>query len=245
MSDVEIAVVVIAAVVSAFIKAITGAGFPLLVVPVLALFIDVADAIVVVSISSVTVNASMLWSLRDLRRESPTLPRFLFATSIGAVIGSSLLSVLSETVLRVGLISVIVLFVANRLSKYRYDLPRDRAIRLAPLAGGVSGIVFGATAVSGPLVTPWFLSQNLSRDVYLMSIAAAFTLASTSQVVFFGVTGAYTPNFVLAGSGLVIVSSAILPFGTKLRNRLPVKTFEYLVLALLIVSGILLLASIV
>lgn len=244
MSQPEIAIIIAVAIVSAFIKAITGAGFPLLVVPFLVLFIDVADAIVVVSIPNVTMNGSIFWSVRHVRRESPTLRRFLVATSVGAVVGSLLLSVLSETVLRLGLVAVIVLFVANRLSDRRFTLTGDRALRLAPAAGAVSGMVFGATAVSGPLVTPWFLSQNLRRDVYLMSISAAFTMAGMAQLIYFLVQGSFTTNFVLGGLGLVIVSSAILPLGARLRQRLDIETFEHLVVALLVVSGISLLVSI-
>lgn len=244
MTNLQIAIIIAVAIVSALVKAITGAGFPMLVVPVLVLFMDVADAVVVVAIPNVTMNGSIFWSLRHERRESPTLPRFLVATSIGAVVGSVLLSVLSETVLRLGLIAVIVLFVTNRLSDRRLSLTGVTALRLAPVAGAVSGMVFGATAVSGPLVTPWFLSQNLRRDVYLMSISAAFTLAGIAQIIFFLIQGSFATNLVLGGLGLVFLSSAILPFGTRLRQRLDVETFEKLVIALLVISGISLLASI-
>lgn len=244
MSNTEIAIIVAVAVISAFVKAITGAGFPLLVVPVLALFIDVADAIVVVSIPNVTMNGAIFWSLRNERRDSPTLARFLLATSVGAVIGSVLLSVLSETVLRLGIVAVIVLFVVNRLSDRRITLTGTQALRLAPAAGAISGIVFGATAVSGPLVTPWFLSQNLRRDVYLMSISAAFTMAGVAQLIYFVASRSFTTNFVLGGLGLVVLSSAILPLGSRMRQRLDVNTFEHLVIALLVVSGVFLLVSI-
>ena len=245
MTNLEIAIIIAIAVISALVKAVTGAGFPMLVVPVLALFIDVADAIVVVAIPNVTMNGAIFWSLRHERRESPTLPRFLVATSVGAVIGSLLLSVLSETVLRLGLVAIIVLFVANRLSDRRFTLTGEQALRLAPAAGAVSGMVFGATAVSGPLVTPWFLSQNLRRDVYVMSISAAFTLAGVAQVLFFLVQGSFTTNFVLAGLGLVALSWAMLPLGARLRQRLDVETFERLVILLLVLSGISLLASVI
>ena len=144
-----------------------------------------------------------------------------------------------------GIVAIIVLFVANRLSDRRFDLSAERARQFAPLAGAVSGMVFGATAVSGPLVTPWFLSQNLRRDVYLMSISAAFTIAGVAQAAFFLLSGSFTANFVLGGVGLVILSSAVLPLGARLRPRLDVETFEHLVLALLVVSGVSLLASIV
>lgn len=244
MTNAQLAIVIVVAVVSAFVKAITGAGFPMLVVPVLALFIDVADAIVVVAIPNVTMNGLIFWSLRHERRESPTLPRFLVATSLGAVVGSILLSVLSETTLRLGLIGIIVLFVANRLSDRRFTLAEERAIRLAPAAGAVSGMVFGATAVSGPLVTPWFLSQNLRRDVYLMSISAAFTLAGVAQVIFFVLQGSFTANYVLGGLGLVALSSAMLPLGARVRHRLDVETFERLVILLLVIAGVSLAASI-
>jgi uncharacterized membrane protein YfcA len=244
VTNLEIAIIIGIAIVSAFVKAVTGAGFPMLVVPILVLFIDVADAIVVVAIPNVTMNGSIFWSLRHERRESPTLPRFLVATSFGAVVGSVLLSVLSETLLRLALVAIIVVFVANRLSDRRFTMTGDRGLRLAPVAGAVSGMVFGATAVSGPLVTPWFLSQNLRRDVYLMSISAAFTLAGVAQMIFFLVQGSFTRNLVLGGLGLVAVSSAMLPLGARMRHRIDIETFERLVILLLVISGISLLASI-
>lgn len=245
MTNPEIAIIIAVAIVAAFVKAITGAGFPMLVVPILVLFIDIADAIVVVAIPNVTMNGSIFWSLRHERRESPTLPRFLVATSVGAVVGSVLLLVLSENVLRLGLVAIIVLFVANRMSNRRFTLTAEQGLRLSPVAGAVSGMVFGATAISGPLVTPWFLSQNLRRDVYLMSIAAAFTLAGVAQVLFFLVQGSFTTNFVLGGLGLVAVSSAMLPLGARLRDRLDIETFERLVILLLVISAISLLASVI
>jgi uncharacterized membrane protein YfcA len=245
VTNLQIAIIIGVAIVSAFIKAVTGAGFPMLVVPILVLFIDVADAVVVVAIPNVTMNGSIFWSLRHERRESPTLPRFLVATSLGAVVGSALLSVLSETVLRLGLVAIIVLFVANRLSDRRLTITGTRALRLAPVAGAVSGMVFGATAVSGPLVTPWFLSQDLRRDVYLMSISAAFTLAGVAQIIFFLSQGSFTTDFVLGGLGLAVLASAMLPFGARVRHRLDVETFERLVILLLVISGISLLASII
>lgn len=245
MTNLQIAIIIAVAVFSALIKAITGTGFPMLVVPVLALFVDVADAIVVVAIPNVTMNGVIFWSLRHERRESPTLPRFLVATAVGAIVGSVLLSVLSETVLRLGLVAIIVLFVTNRLSDRRFTLTGDRALRLAPAAGLVSGMVFGATAVSGPLVTPWFLSQNLRRDVYVMSISAAFTLAGVAQVLFFLTQGSFTTNFVLAGLGLAALAAAMLPLGARVRQRLDVETFERLVILLLVISGISLIVSVI
>ena len=89
------------------------------------------------------------------------------------------------------------------------------------------------------------MSQNLRRDVYLMSISAAFTLAGVTQVLFFLIEGSFTTNFVLGGLCLVAVSSAMLPLGARLRGRLDLETFERLVILLLVISAISLLASLI
>ncbi len=57
MSGTELAIVLVAVVIGAIAKAVTGMGLPLIAIPIASLFVDVNDAIVVIAFPNVLANA--------------------------------------------------------------------------------------------------------------------------------------------------------------------------------------------
>jgi len=84
VSGAEIAVVLVAAAFASVVKSITGTGYPLVLIPVLALFGDVADAVVLVALPNLWLNGSLIWQARAAWSEaSADLTRFLAASVVG------------------------------------------------------------------------------------------------------------------------------------------------------------------
>ena len=133
MTATQVIVVLVAAAVAALIKSTTGMGYPLVLIPVLALFIDIADAVVIVAPSNLWLNGSLAWNVREGRHEARTLGAFAGAGLVGAVVGALLLTALPDRALRGILVGVIVLFLANRLRGQPANLsPRVADRRAAP-----------------------------------------------------------------------------------------------------------------
>lgn len=242
MSGDEVAILVALAVFAALIKSVAGMGYPIIILPILALFIDIADAIVVVAPANLAMNVMLMWNVRAEARSSPTLRRFLGWSVVFGIIGSLAVPVLSERVLRLLLVSIVGLYLLNRLRAPQFSLSPDRGRRLAPLAGSLAGLSQGATGVSGPIVTPWFLSQGLERDAFVFSITAAFCLSGGAQLVGLAAQGLYTDD-VLGPSLLIIpVSLAAIPIGLGVRRRVSTSSFERLVVAILVFSAVTILA---
>jgi uncharacterized membrane protein YfcA len=233
----QIVIVVLAAAVAAVVKGTTGMGYPLTLIPVLALFIDISDAVVIVAPSNLYLNASISWSLRGERHNARTLRPFVLTGAVGAALGAVLLELLPDRTLRLFVVAVIVVFVVNRFRGEGTGLSPRLADRLAAPVGGVAGFSQGAAGLSGPLVIPWFLSLGLSRDTYIFCITWTFALTGMVQIVVFAIQGTFTLRLLLLGLGLIPVALAMLPIGVLIRERISVQVFERAVVGMLIISA--------
>lgn len=238
MSTAELVVVILAAVLAALVKSTVGMGYPLVLLPALVLFMDVADAIIIVAPSNLVLNVSLMWGTRTAAPESPTLARFLWASVAGGAAGALVLTVIPDTALRLLLVGMIVAFLVGRGRSAAWTLGRSRALALAPLLGLIAGLFQGATGVSGPVVSAWFLSQRLVRNAFIVSITAAFTFSGLAQIVVLAVRGEFTRELLAVGLLLVPVAMLLTPIGVRLRERLSVARFESAVVMLLALSAL-------
>lgn len=245
MSTTEIIIVLLVGGAAALVKSTTGMGYPLVLIPVLALFMDVADAVVIVAPSNLVLNVRLVGSKRHELPNATTLPRFLSGGVVGAVIGSLLLPELPNNLLRVLLVVIIVLFLAMQFREARVTLSAEKAERYAPSVGLVAGVFQGGAGVSGPIVTPWFLSLGLSRDAYLISIASAFALTGVAQLIVLAVQGLFTRELLLLSLALIPLSLVAFPIGERIRARISIAAFHRIVLVLLAASAVSLVARIV
>jgi len=241
VSTSEIIVIVAVAAFAALLKSVTGMGYPLVLVPALALFIDITEAIVLVAPSNLVLNAQMSWGARAERNNARTLRPFLAGGVVGSVIGALLLPVLPDRLLRLLLVGIIVLFLANRLRRKQRTESSDSSPAqndsLAPIVGGIAGVFQGAAGISGPVVTPWFLSRRISVDAFVFAITFTFALTGAVQLVVIAV-GAQFGSQLLLGLALIPIVLLVVPLGSALRRRMKTSAFENLVLLILAAAAI-------
>lgn len=238
MTTTEIVFILLVGGVAAVVKSIAGMGYPLILLPVLALFLDVADAVVIVAPSNLFLNLTLVYSGRGEWSNSTTLPRFLSGAVAGAVCGSLLLHSLPNNLLRGALVLIIVVFLMNQFRSTKFELSEQQGLRLAPGVGAVAGLFHGAAAISGPVVTPWFLSLGLTRAAFIFSVSSVFTLAGLVQIVVFAIQGVFTMELFLLSIALVPLSQLVFPIGNRIGDRVSVETFRRLVMFLLAVSAV-------
>lgn len=238
MTTTEILIVLVVATGASLAKGITGIGYPLIMVPTLALFMDVADAVVIVAPANLFLNVKLIWRMPEERKNAITLPRFLVGGCVGAVIGAIALPNLPDGALRLVLVGIIVLFLANQATSKALVIPESRGQALAPWVGAVSGFFQGAAGLSGPIVVPWFLSLGLKRDTYIFAVAMVFGITGFVQIVVLAVQGVFTAELLLIGAALIPVAQLVFPVGVAVRNRVSVEVFRRLVLLLLALSAV-------
>lgn len=231
-------ILVTVGIIAAFAKSVTGMGFPLLLIPALAMFMDVADAIVIVAPANLYLNGSLIWETRADPHETVGLRSFLIGSIVGGGLGGLLLPSLPDVALRWILIVIVAVFLANRLRSPDWAIDRSQARRLSPIVGTVSGVFQGAAGISGPIVVPWFLSLRLPRHSFVMSTAAAFGLSGAAQVVSLATQGVFTVELLALGFVLIVAALVVFPLGIRARRLLPAAAFERLVIGLLVISAV-------
>jgi len=229
----QMAIVLAVAGFAAVVKSTTGFGYPLLLLPTLAQFTDVVDAVLIIVPSNLFLNLGIVWKLREQRSLAKTLKVFTTTGIVGAVIGTLLLPSVPVETFRLILLIVLVAFLFNRLSGLKFTMADETAYRFAPLVGGVAGITQGAAGVSGPLVTPWFLSVDTQRDTFIFSIASFFAVTQMGQVAVASIGQLFTTEILVVGLLIVPLGMISLPIGTYLRERISLEAFERVVIVLL------------
>ena len=178
------------------------------------------------------------FELRAHHQQSPDLGRFVGAAIGGAAIGTLLLPILPDRILRFILAAVILLFLLNRTRRVDRQLSNEAARRYAPVVGAVAGLFQGAAGVSGPIVAPWYLSLGLDRETFIYSVTVVYGLSSAMQLVLVGTQGLFTTERLVLGLALIPISLVVTPLGSRLRGRLEPVLFERLVLGVLVLSAV-------
>ena len=214
--------------------------------PALALFLDIAEAIVIVAPSNLVLNLQLMWGTRTHLRAARTLKPFLLAGAVGAVVGTLLLPFLPDRGLRIVLIVIIVAFLADK-ARGKEPAPPGEPMdsdRFSAGVGFVAGLFQGAAGLAGPIVTSWFISRRLSVEAFVCAVAFAFGLLGAVQVAVLGVQPSNYGDLIF-GLVLVPVALAMLPVGARLRGRIDTDLFEKLVLAILVAGALSLLVRVI
>ena len=237
MSGTELGIVLIAVVIGAVAKAITGMGLPLIAIPIASLFIDVNDAIVVIAFPNVLANAYLAGRERRSYHETRDLPTLAIAGVIGAVVGTLLLVNIPERPLVIAVIVAIVGYVVLFFAHPELSVGPERSRRLAPVVGGVAGLFQGGVGISGPIVGSWIHSYRLPRGAHILSVTSLFFITGLAQLIVLIASGELSGRVVATLLACIPVIAAI-PIGTRLRDSVSVRGFDLAIVGMLVVSAL-------
>ena len=232
----DIVVIVLAIALGAFVKGATGSGLPQIAIPVMAVFLGVEHAVVVMAIPGVVANGLLVWTHRAEFRHTRDLPVMLATGVVGAAVGTVLLKSLDGRVLSACLAVVIVGYIVLALTRPGFTLP-VRVTRIAsPPVGLAAGGLQGATGISGPLLTTYLHGFGLPPRAYVFALSSLFFVWAVVQAVTLVAVDLYTwPR--LAGSLLALVPILlVVPLGSRAARKLSRETFQRIVLVLLAAS---------
>jgi uncharacterized protein len=232
----DLVVIVAAIAVGAFIKGATGGGLPQLAIPVMAVFLGVEHAVVVMAIPGVVANGLLVWSHRAEAPRTRHLPAMVGAGIVGAVVGTVLLDSLDGRVLSGALAVVIVGYIVLSVLKPGFTLPAGvTRVGSAPV-GLVAGGLQGATGISGPLLTTWLHGFGLPPRAYVFALSSLFFVFAGVQAITLAGVGLYTPARLLQSLLALVPILLALPLGVRAARTLSARTFQRVVLVLLAAS---------
>ena len=235
MSGTELVVILIAVVIGAVAKSVTGMGLPLIVIPIASLFVDVNDAIVVIAFPNVLANGLLASRERASFPETRDLPILATAGVLGAIAGTLLLVNIPETPLVIAVIVAIIGYVTLFFARPELRIGPTRSRQLAPVVGGVAGVFQGAVGISGPIVGSWIHSYRLPRGAHILSVTSLFFITGLTQLVVLVSSGELTGRVVATLLACIPVLGSI-PVGTRLRNSVSGRGFDLAIVGMLSVS---------
>lgn len=219
-SAVQIAVAAVATLGAAFIRGLTGFGFGILLVPILALALTPVEAVLVLNVMAGLLALSEIrFVLREAERSAVMISLLLLLTTLPGLL---LLDALPQSLARL-LIALVALsaFVAVLLPQRAATVPGPMATALTGLSAGV---LTGFAAMPGPPVVPYYVGRDIPRITAKASMIGIFGIAALAGIGSGAVTGLLDARLLLFGVllfPLVMLGNWIgsLAFG-KVNDRL-------------------------
>jgi uncharacterized membrane protein YfcA len=225
----------LAVFVSAGVQGTTGFGFALLSVPLMSLFIEPEQAVVISASLGLLTSSVQAWSERH-HGDRPTIIRMLIGAAIGSPFGLLVLVVASPSQLRFILAGVIVVFLILNLRGLTLK-QEGRAVDLG--AGAISGVLNTSLSTNGPPLVMALHARHLSTPQFRGTLAAVFAGSGLLTVLLFAGAGKYSGDIAVA----LVISLPTLAIGyliaARFRHRIRPNHFRNVVMGLLFATAVL------
>jgi hypothetical protein len=238
MNAVELLIVALAVVLGSLVKGTTGLGLPLTSVPVIAFFVGVQDAVIIMAVPTAVSNAMLVREHRKELRSAEGLLTFACLGSIGAIVGAWLLPRINDRLLLLLLALVLTCFLIWRFSsaKPRWSSNFQKWGKM-PVAF-TCGVAQGATGISGPLVAAWFQGLGVSRERFVVSNTAIFLFTGITQLITLTATQQWSNQRVVGAFLAAAVVAVALPFGIRIGRTINAARFDMAVSTIITVCTV-------
>lgn len=225
--------VLLSATAASAIQSLSGFGFSLFIVPVLAVLIGPKETVLLANVLSTGLNAVQLPSIRG-HVEWPTARRMLVASFVGMPLGLAVLLIVDPEVLKLIIAATVVVFTVLLVRGTRMH-GEGRAGDLT--AGAISGILNTSTSMSGPPIVIYLQGRALPSANFRATACFYFLVSAAGAVVLLTIGGASSRTAWLAA--LVAVPGVIAGrvIGNACYNRIDERRFRGLVYAVLLLSA--------
>lgn len=223
-------------VFSGFVQGVTGFGFGMVALPLLACFIDIRGASSLIALIGLGLNCflfAQLWRHFDKDRVLPLLVSAALASPFG------ILFLYGAPVSWIYLLLGAIMLASY--AQQRFALGGNRPwhpVYLGVPCGLLGGWFGGAFGTGGPPLVAYLVTQKFPLGRYVASLQLTFAVASAARVISLGFGGFYTKP-VLGAVAASLASSALGAFfGYRCAARLPSKTMGKIVLAFFGCAGL-------
>lgn len=215
------------------LKGATGAGAPIVAVPILAMYFNVPLAVTIFAMPNLLTNIWQSWAFR--KHQLPSRFTILFAAGggIGAGIGTVLLANLPGHALTLTVASAVLAYLAFRVIHPGWMLRYRVAERLAFPVSTLAGALGGAAGVSAPISLTFLNAMKLERPQFIATISTFFAAMGAVQVPMLVGYGFMDWKRFILSMGAIVPVLAFMPVGSWLARRVSSAIFDKIILVLL------------
>ena len=237
MSYEALAVIFLALAVGSLGKAIAGFGLPLIAIPVMAPYLGVENAVVVMVIPATMTNAWLGWEHRAETAAVANLWPALAVGLAGIVAGTWLLSELDDRILALIMACWIAVYLASLLFKGAIRIPLAQRRFLTPIVVLLGGLSQGATGIAGPIVVTYLHALKLAPRAHVFAVSAIFLSYGLCQMVAMSGFGMFTEERLIQSLIALVPVAAMTWIGIRIGRVISRRVFDACVVVLLIAMG--------
>ncbi len=223
----------VAILLGGFLKGATGAGAPVVGVPILAAIIDIQFAVAVFAVLNLISNIWHSFAYRMHRKVAHLIYGFAIAGAAGAIAGSVLLAFLPTDILLASLALIVLAYIILRLTQPDWILDRSTGLKIMPYAGFAGGLMQGAGGISAPVSITFLSAMRLPREEFIATISVFFVAMSIVQIPFLAIFGILTVERTLLAIAAAIPLFIALSVGEWASRFISGATFDRIILVLL------------
>jgi len=228
-----------ALVCGGFIKGALGVGTPLLTMPMMVLVLPPQMAIAIMAIPVVVAN---LWQFAQAERSTAVVGRFwptFVAILIGTWFGVKILSIIDEKTLLIAVGIAVITFALLQGSRFRLHLPTAMVKPAGVLFGGASGLIGGLSSFFGPMLITYLISiRGLTKNQFVSTISFLYVGAVVPWVITLYLFGILDERLLVYSAFATLPVTLGLLIGQRIRGHISESRFQYLIISILIVSGV-------
>ena len=181
----DLLAVIVIICIAAVLQSISGFGFSLLAMPLLSIFVDIQDAVVIATLCGIFTNAVHLRKDFQLVQRS-IARRISLSALIGMPLGVVVLSVFSATHMRAIIGAVIVVLVFLMMRNF---ILKTENTNVDIVLGAFSGLLATSVSTNGPPLV--FLLQSKQLDPWRLraTLAYVFTISGCASFIVLMIAG--------------------------------------------------------
>ena len=230
---VTIIAILVAFALGGILKGATGAGAPVVTIPVIAAFYDVRIAVIIMVVPNLLTNIGQLYQFRKTILPSFFTVSFALGGGIGALIGTILLANLSIKILTLSVAFIVIIYILLKLIVPSWKLIYEKAAKLVFIMGTAGGVLQGAAGLSAPISITFLNAMKLERNQFIPTISVYFGVMSIFQMP----TLYYYDflNFEIIAASLIstVVLLSFMPLGSWVAKSVSKENFDKITLILL------------
>ena len=215
------------------LKGATGAGAPIITIPVMAAFYDVRIAVIIMVIPNLLTNIGQLYQFRKTILPSFFTVSFALGGGIGAFLGTILLVSLPIKILTLSVAIIVIIYILLKIAVPSWKLVYGKAKKLVFIMGAGGGILQGSAGLSAPISITFLNSMKLERNQFIPTISVYFGVMSIFQMPTLYYYDFLNIEIIIVSIMSTIVLMCFMPLGSWVAKSISKETFDKVTLILL------------
>ena len=215
------------------LKGATGAGAPIITIPVIAAFYDVRIAVIIMVVPNLLTNIGQLYQFRKTILPKFFTLSFALGGGIGAFLGTILLVNLSLKILTLSVAFIVIIYILLKLIVPSWKLTYKKAKKLVFLMGTGGGVLQGTAGLSAPISITFLNSMKLERNQFIPTISVYFGVMSIFQMPTLYYYDFLNLEIIIVSFISTLVLLLFMPFGSWIAKSVSKESFDKITLILL------------